>query len=94
MSLSDFHCLNQIKQRYGGNIKLRSGVKAIRDRLHHKSGIISLIEDINGYIRHPVRYFQLNRICEHYNIQIKNRFPLRENGGWYSGIFDSDGTIG
>jgi hypothetical protein len=38
MDLRDHHALNLIKNRYGGSIKLRSGVKAIRYRLHHKDG--------------------------------------------------------
>jgi len=42
MSLADEHCLNQIKQRYGGSLKLRAGLKAIRYRCNHKSGFFSL----------------------------------------------------
>ena len=43
MDIRDEHCLQQIKQIYGGSLKLRSGAKAIRYRLHHKSGLLKLI---------------------------------------------------
>jgi len=48
MALVDEHALHQIKQKLGGSIKKRAGVKAIRYRLHHKEGMITLIERING----------------------------------------------
>lgn len=34
-------CLNQIKNRYGGSIKGRSGLRAIRYRLHHREGLLA-----------------------------------------------------
>jgi hypothetical protein len=38
MDIRDEHCLNIIKQKYGGSVKLRSGSKSMRYRLHHKEG--------------------------------------------------------
>jgi hypothetical protein len=38
MDIRDEHCLNIVKNRYGGSIKLRSGAKGVRYRLHHKEG--------------------------------------------------------
>ncbi len=54
MDLKDEYALLQIKQKLGGSIKLRSGSKSIRYRLHHKSGMIELISRINGHIHHSV----------------------------------------
>lgn len=53
MGLEDEHALAIIKQNLGGSIKLRSGVKALRYRLHNKKGMMELIKRINGNIRHP-----------------------------------------
>ena len=91
--LRDEHCLNIIKNRYGGSVKLRSGVKAVRYRLHHKEGLLKLINDINGHIRNPIRILQLHKICHHYNITFISSLPLTRFNRWFSGFLDADGTI-
>jgi hypothetical protein len=53
--LKDKKALYIIKQKYGGSIKLRSGARAKRYKLHHKEGLIKLIKDLNGHIRNPIR---------------------------------------
>jgi hypothetical protein len=63
MSLEDQYALAIIKQKLGGSIKLRSGVKAVRYRLHNKNGMIELITRINGNIRHTSRLKQLESVC-------------------------------
>jgi len=93
MDLSDEHALAIIKQKLGGSIKLRSGVKAIRYRLHHKKGMIELIERINGNIRHTSRLKQLELLCLNYNIPIKHPQNIRLNNGWFAGFFDAEGSI-
>jgi len=93
MDVRDKSCLNKIKQKFGGSIKLRSGVKAVRYRLHHKKGLLDLINAVNGEIRNPVRLLQLNKICEKYNINLIQPSILTYNNGWLSGFFDSDGSI-
>jgi len=70
MSLQDEHALAIIKQKLGGSIKLRSGVKGLRYRLHNKKGMIELINRINGKIRHTSRVKQLESICSNLNIRI------------------------
>jgi hypothetical protein len=70
MSLQDEHALAIIKQKLGGSIKLRSGVKALRYRLHNRKGMIELINRINGKIRHTSRIKQLESICLSLNIKI------------------------
>jgi hypothetical protein len=70
MGLQDEYALSFIKNKLGGSIKLRSGVKALRYRLHNKQGMINLINRINGNIRHTSRFKQLNDICSALNIKI------------------------
>ena len=93
MDIRDEHCLNIIKNKYGGSIKLRSGANALRYRLHHKAGFISLVNDVNGLIRNPNRIIQLNKICNHYNLMFIFPSKLVYNNGWLSGFFDADGTV-
>jgi len=81
METRDKHCLYQVKQRFGGSVKLRSGVKWLRYRLHHKKGLLDLIDAVNGEIRNPVRLLQLNKICENYNIPFIHPSPLTYDNG-------------
>jgi Cytochrome C and Quinol oxidase polypeptide I/LAGLIDADG endonuclease len=93
MSLSDEYALRYIQNKLGGSIKLRSGVKSIRYRLHNKKGIIDLVNRINGKIRHTSRLKQLNLLCTILNINFKIPDILHSKHGWYSGFFDALGTI-
>lgn len=93
MDLKDEHALLQVKNKLGGSVKLRSGSKSIRYRLHHKKGILDLINRINGEIRNSVRIEQLKKICNHLNITFINPTVITLNNSWFSGFFDGDGTI-
>ena len=93
MGLKDEHALAIIKQNLGGSIKLRSGVKALRYRLHNKLGMLELINRINGNIRHTSRIKQLEKVCSKLGINIIYPSNLTRNNGWFSGFFDADGTI-
>jgi hypothetical protein len=93
MGLQDEHALAIIKQKLGGSIKLRSGVKALRYRLHNKKGMIELINRVNGNIRHTSRIKQLESICLTLGIKIKYPKTITIENGWFSGFFDADGTI-
>ena len=71
----DKHCLYQIKDPPTEthkicSIKLRSGVKRLRYRIHHRKGMLDLINAVNGEIRNPTRLLQLNKFCDLYNIPI------------------------
>ena len=44
MELRDKHCLYQIKDKFGGSVKLRAGDNHLRYRLHHKAGLLKLID--------------------------------------------------
>jgi hypothetical protein len=68
MGIRDEQALQYIKNIYGGSIKLRSNANALRYRLHHKEGLLKLINDVNGNIRNPNRLVQLNKICLKYDL--------------------------
>jgi hypothetical protein len=91
--IRDKNCLYQIKQKFGGSIKIRAGLNHLRYRLHHKLGLLNLIDKINGEIRNPIRLLQLNKICDKYNIPIIQPLRLTYENGWFSGFFDSDGSV-
>ena len=93
MDIRDEHALQIVKNVYGGSIKLRSNAKALRYRLHHKEGLLCLINDVNGHIRNPNRLVQLNNICIKYNISLIWPDKLTHGNGWFSGFFDADGFI-
>ena len=93
MELRDKHCLYQIKDKFGGSVKLRAGNNHLRYRLHHKTGMLNLIHSINGLIRNPTRMLQLGKICDNYGIKLIDPQPLTYNNGWFAGFFDSDGSI-
>lgn len=93
METRDKHCLYLIKQKFGGSVKLKSDVNYARYRLHHKKGLLSLIESVNGLIRNPTRLIQLGKICDLYNFKIEYAEPLTFDNGWLSGFFDSDGSV-
>jgi hypothetical protein len=93
MDIRDKHCLYQIKQRFGGSVKMKSGINFLRYRLHHKKGLLDLIQSINGLIRNPTRLIQLKKICDKYNMNLIFADPLSYNNGWLSGMIDADGSI-
>ena len=93
IQLRDKHCLYLIKQRYGGAVKLHAGDNYLRYRLHHRRGLLDLINSVNGLIRNPIRIIQLGKICEKYEIKLKDPETLTYYNGWFAGFFDSDGSI-
>jgi len=93
MDIRDEHALQIIKNVYGGSIKLRSGANALRYRLHHKSGLLNIINDVNGQIRNSYRLVQLNKICHKYEFSLIYPDKLNYDSGWLSGFFDADGTV-
>jgi hypothetical protein len=93
MDIRDERALYFIKNIYGGSIKLRAGSNSLRYRLHHKSGLLSLISDVNGLIRNSGRLVQLSKICDKYDMTLIYPTNLTLNNGWFSGFFDADGTV-
>jgi len=93
MGLEDLPCLRYVQNKLGGSIKMRSGAKAYRYRLHNKQGMVTLIHCINGYIRHTSRLQQLHRVCQQLNISVIYPKMLDKYSSWFAGFFDADGTI-
>lgn len=91
--IRDKNCLYQIKQKFGGAVKLRTNLNHLRFRMHHKQGMLDIINAVNGEIRNPIRLLQLNKICEKYNIPVLPPAPLTYENAWLSGFFDSDGSV-
>jgi len=86
--------LRVIQNKLGGSIKPRSGVQAIRWRLHNREGMLDLLTRVNGYIRHTSRLVQFNRVCAVLGLQVLSPDTLHSKHLWFSGFFDADGTIG
>lgn len=93
MGLEDLPLLRYVQHMLGGSIKMRSGAKAYRYRLHNKKGIINLINCINGYIRHSGRLAQLHRVCQILEIPVILPSTTTNSSHWFGGFFDADGTI-
>jgi len=93
MDKYDYHTLMLIKNKLGGSIKLRSGVNVYRYRLHNKEGMIDLINRINGNIRNSQRIPAFMKVCNVLDIIYIPAVPLTPTNAWYSGFFDTDGTI-
>lgn len=93
MGLEDLPCLRFIQNKLGGNIKMRTGAKAWRYRLHNKQSMIHLIHCINGNIRHSSRLLQLHRVCQQLRIPLIQPTSLNRDSSWFAGFFDADGTI-
>lgn len=93
VDIRDSYCLYIIKNEYGGSIKLRSGSNSVRYRLHHKEGLLRLLNNLNGLIRNSYRLLQYNKLCFKYDIFVLPTVDLVFNSSWMSGFFDADGSI-
>lgn len=93
MDKHDYHTLMSIKNKLGGSVKLRSGVNAYRYRLHNRQGMIDLVNRVNGNIRNSKRIPAFIKVCEILNITYNPASALTTSNAWYSGFFDSDGSI-
>jgi len=93
IQLRDVRCLNIIKHKFGGSIKVRANENHLRYRLHHKIGLLNLISGINGLIRTPIRMLQLAKICAKYEIPFLYPQAIVYHNGWLSGFFDTDGSV-
>lgn len=74
-------------KNWGGSITRRSGAKAIRYRLCHQSGIINLINIINGSIRNTISLEQFQKLCHHFNIGYVVAEPLTLENAYLAGFF-------
>ena len=93
MDIRDERVIMFIKNIYGGSVKLRSNTNALRYRLHHESGLLKLLKDVNGHIRNSSRLVQFNKLCIEYNISIIYPDKLTYENGWLAGFFDGHGFL-
>lgn len=94
IGLEDLPLLRFIQNKLGGSVKMRSGAKAYRYRLHNREDMIKLVNAINGYIRHSARLVQLHRVCQALNVQVIYPCELTKSSSWFGGFFDADGHLG
>lgn len=93
MDLEDYPLLAYIKNKFGGSIKLRSGAKNYRYRLHHDTSMINLIKLVNGNIQNSKRLLELHSICLKYNIIPLEPVQLTKDSSWFAGFFDAVGKF-
>ena len=93
MDIRDEHALQIVKNVYGGSIKLVSGTNSLTYSLRHKSGFLSLVNDVNGYVRNSYRLIQLNKICLKYQLTLIYPAKLKYDNSWLSGLFDAQGKL-
>lgn len=93
VSSVDEALLHQIKQLFGGSIKTRGSLKALRYRLHNKEGLTKLVHAINGNIRNSIRQEQFKCILKLYNIKYIEPCIFTWSNGYASGLLDSDGSV-
>lgn len=93
LGLADESALRLIQHRLGGSLKLRSGAKAYRWRLHHKAGMLELLSRVNGEIRTVQRQKQLDHVCQVLSLVSLPPRPLSPRHGWFSGFFDAEGSL-
>lgn len=86
--------LQTIQSKLGGTITKRTtSQNTYRYYLGTKAGMIQLTHRINGNIRGYSRQIQFKELCIFLNIPYIEPSPLTVNNAWFSGFFDSDGTI-
>lgn len=93
VSLDDQLMLQQIKQKTGGVIKLRSGSKSVRIRIFRKQQLIEVIHRVNGHIRLEARQRQLKQVCDRLNLVFLQPSALVLPNGYIAGLFDADGSV-
>lgn len=93
MDLRDERAIMFIKNIYGGSVKFRSNTNALRYRLHHKSGLLKLLNDVNGHIRNSSRLIQFNKLCIKYGISIIYPDKLTYDNGWLAGFWMVTGFL-
>jgi LAGLIDADG endonuclease len=89
----DEKVLRVLQNKFGGNIKARSGVKAVRYRTQNKETVTKIILCLNGLIINNIRLSQLHKACLALNIPINSPVTPTIDSAYLSGLLDSDGTI-
>lgn len=93
VSLVDEYLVRQIKQQFGGTIKPKGSLKALRYRLYNRPGLEKLLHAVNGHLRNSIRQQQFKRVLDIYNIQYIEPDNFSWATGYASGLLDSDGSV-
>jgi ubiquinol-cytochrome c reductase cytochrome b subunit len=93
LSFLDEKVLRILQNKFGGNIKARSGVNAVRYRTQKRDSVIKIIKCLNGLIINDIRLIQLHKACMALNIPIKDPIIPTIDSAYISGLLDSDGCI-
>ena len=90
----EIQALYKIKQIYGGSITKRTNTKAVRWRLHNRSGLIKLLNNLNNKIILSKRQNQFKEICNLYEIQPKFSNNNLNFTSWLTGFMEAEGHFG
>lgn len=93
LPVEDEKVLRIIQNKFGGNIKARGGVKAVRYRTQRREVMYKIVNCLNGFVINNVRLAQLHKVCLFLNIPIKEPIIPTIDSAYMSGLLDSDGTI-
>lgn len=97
LKLTEYSALTKIKYFFGGSIKKRSNVQAIRWRLTNKKGLLTLVNALNGRFLSPIRKTQFLNLLFDFNIQSYNfsneQIYLNIKQGWLTGFFEAEGCF-
>lgn len=95
MERKNLSLLESIYNQVGGilmtDIKNRPNV--VRLTIRKRANMIDVVNRINGNIRNSVRVPQFKMVCSTLNIPFISPIPLTIDNAWFTGYFDSDGTI-
>jgi hypothetical protein len=89
---ADRPVLEYVRSTYGGSLKARAGNASVRYRAHNRV-LLPLLHAINGRLRHGARRAQYERVAQRYGLHLRPQIPFSWHSGYFSGLFDSDGTI-
>ncbi len=92
----NLHVLKMIQEKLGGTIKKvnnEASPNTYRYYLGDKSGMLQFAHRVNGNIRGVSRVPQFIKLCTFLDIKYVPAVELTIENAWFSGMFDSDGTI-
>ena len=81
-----------VKSKLGGSIKKRTGVKALRWRLHNLPGMKTLSLLISGKLKLKKRNDQLLKVCRQLKIEEREAASsFSKENAWLTGFFEGEG---
>lgn len=89
----DERALRYIQNKVGGTLSVAANTNSIRHRIGKRQGLIEFVHRVNGEIRNTKRIPQFIKVCELLNITYIEPIKLTKDNAWFSGFFDSDGSI-